>query len=126
MPVWSIKIIPSTSGIADEPVAFVPDLPGAKPGESLKVLSGDLVSWNNTTNDTHQPWPTDAQGNLLKEEPDGPVGERGTANYLSDPIPGNASSRPSWTVVQITSGQNTINYCSRKYPKVTGTIVISG
>ena len=123
MPVWSIKIVPSTTGLANEPAAFVPDLPGAEAGAPLKVLTGDLVTWNNTTDETYQPWPTDAQGKLLGNPP---VGQRGTANYLSDPIPGNASSRPSWSAVQIISGQNTIYYCIKDFPDVKGTIVITG
>jgi len=123
MPVWSIKIVATPSG---QPAAFQPDLPGAKPGDPLNVLSGDLVTWNNTTDETYQPWPTDSSGNLLQEEPNGPVGPRGSANYLSDPIPGNAASRPSWNVVQIISGQNTIYYCIKTLPQVRGTIEITG
>jgi hypothetical protein len=124
MPIWSIKIVPSTSQIADEPVAFVPDLPGAKPGDSLKVLAGDLVSWNNTTNNPLQPWPTDQ--NFVKLTP-AQVGPSGSPNYLADVIPANGSSRPSWTAAPLTvfPNDNTIHYCCNEYPKVHGTIVIT-
>jgi hypothetical protein len=126
VPIWSIKIVPSTSGIAGQPVAFVPDLPNASPGDPLNVLSGDLVSWNNTTNDVIQPWPTSGPDQNFTPQSDQQVGPSGSANYLADPIPANASSRPSWSAVASPVTANTIYYCAKAYPNVRGTIVITG
>jgi hypothetical protein len=92
MPDWSIKIVPSNSGSG---AAFQPDLNGYEQGDALIAQQDDLVSWNNTTDDTHQPWPTDSNYNPLSEAE---VMPRGGPNYLSDPIPGGESSRPSYDV----------------------------
>lgn len=46
--VWSIMIN------GNVPAKFNPDVFGTGPGEPLKAQLGDLVSWNNQTNDTHQ------------------------------------------------------------------------
>jgi len=94
MPDWSIKIVPANSGSG---AAFQPDLNGYEPGDPLIAQQDDLVSWNNTTGDTHQPWPTDSNYNPLS---DADVLPRGGPNYLSDPIPGGQSSRPSYDVAQ--------------------------
>jgi len=91
MPDWSIKIVQAGGG-----TAFVPDLYGAKPGDPLQAQQDDLVTWNNTTDDPHQPWPTDASYQPL---PDSEV-PRGSAKYLSDVIPPQGSSRPSYDVAQ--------------------------
>ena len=53
MPDWSIKI-------QGKPAVFTPDIDGTPPGQPLKVVEGDLVSWNNTTDDPHYPVPDDA------------------------------------------------------------------
>lgn len=87
---WSIKIVPASSGGG---AAFAPDIQGYGPGDPLPVQQDDLVTWNNTTNETHQPWPTDSSYNPLSEAE---VLPRGSANYLSDPIPAGQSSRPSY------------------------------
>ena len=55
MPDWSIKI----QGI---PPMFTPDIEKTPPiprGTPLKVVQGDLVSWNNMTNQEHWPAPDD-------------------------------------------------------------------
>jgi plastocyanin len=52
---WTINII-KVGGLA----AFVPDFPGAKPGDPLQATQDDLVTWNNMTDDDHQPWQTDS------------------------------------------------------------------
>ena len=52
MPDWSIKI-------QRKPAVFTPDIDGTKPGTPLKVVQGDLVSWNNMTKDPHFPVPDD-------------------------------------------------------------------
>lgn len=52
MPDWSVKI-------EGKPGVFTPDIDGTPPGDPLKVVQGDLVSWNNTTGDEHWPMPDD-------------------------------------------------------------------
>ena len=52
MPDWSIKI-------QGKPAVFTPDIDGTKPGTPLKVVQGDLVSWNNMTRQGHWPVPDD-------------------------------------------------------------------
>ena len=90
------------------------------------------MSWNNKTDDVHQPWPTDDNDNPLSDEQ---VGPRGSRNYLSDEIDPDHSSRPSWQVKdlkfpdppppppQVTAG--TIRYCSKQNPQVRGKIIIT-
>jgi plastocyanin len=117
MPDWSIKIVPSGRGKA---AAFVPDLQGAKAGDPLQAQQDDLITWNNTTNRTHHPWPTDSNYNPL------PASQVSVAlaNYLSDSIPGHESSRPSYDAAQL----GTIYYCCLTHKSVKserGTIVVS-
>jgi hypothetical protein len=52
MPDWSIKI-------EGKPAVFTPDIEPFKRGKPLKVVQGDLVSWNNATGDPHFPVPDD-------------------------------------------------------------------
>ena len=94
MPDWSIKIVPSSSGTG---AAFQPDLKGKNPGDPLECMVDDLVTWNNTTHDQHQPWPADSSYNAL---PNDQVLPRGGPNYLSDIVPAGGSSRPSYDVAQ--------------------------
>ena len=88
MPDWSIKIVQTQKG-----AAFQPDLQGYGPGSPLPAQQDDLVTWANTTGQTHQPSLTDSNYNPITPDP-----VRGTKNYMSDPIPPNQSSRPSWDV----------------------------
>ena len=111
MPDWSIKI--GTAG-------FVPDLIGAKPGDTLVAQESDLISWNNTTDQPCQPWPTDTAGNPL---PDNLVSTT-IGNYLSDEIPPHRSSSPAYVVVMQKSGP-TITYCLKKDPQVRGAIEVT-
>jgi len=46
---WSINIVSSASG-----VAFNPDVFGVAPGSPLQAQKGDLVCWNNQTDNPHQ------------------------------------------------------------------------
>jgi hypothetical protein len=117
MPDWSIKIVPASK---TQPAAFVPDLHGAQPGDPLKTQVDDIVTWNNTTNEPHWPWPTDANFNPL---PDSQV-PRGSPNYLSDKILPGGSSRPSYVMVAPATG-NTIFYCCKLHPTMHGTIAVS-
>ena len=115
MPDWSIRIVPSNSGTG---AAFVPDLQGTNEGDPLIAQQDDLVSWNNTTDDTHQPWPTDSSYNPLSESQ---VLPRGSANYLSDPIPPGESSRPSYDVAQPSTSPAswTVYYYCKLHPEIT-------
>ena len=91
MPDWSIKIVPAASG---DGAAFQPDLQNYGPGDALPVQQDDLVTWDNTTTETHQPWMTDSDYQPIAPDP-----QRGDPKYMSDPIPPNQSSRPSWDVI---------------------------
>ena len=88
---WSIKIVPATSGGG---AAFEPDLQGYNPGDPLPAQQDDLVCWNNTTDQTHQPWKTDENYVPIPDS----QAPRGSKEYLSDPIPPGQSSRPSYDV----------------------------
>jgi hypothetical protein len=119
MAVWSIKIVPGAAPGA--PAQFVPQLqPGGPQG--LLAQSGDAVTWNNTTGQHHQPWPTDQNFKPLTPEQ---VGPRGSANYLSDDIAPNHSSRPTWVVTPSPTTQNVIYYCSLHHPGARGRITIT-
>jgi len=118
---WSIKIVTAPTGGG---AAFQPDVPGYNVGEALPAQQDDLVSWANMTDDTHQPWPTDPNYEPLSEAE---VLPRGSANYLSDPIPPGESSRPSYDVAQppplppVTTGPPswTVYYFCKLHPTVT-------
>jgi hypothetical protein len=115
MPDWSIKIVLDDKG----KTWFLPDLQGGK-GEPLNAQQDDLVSWNNTTEDTHQPWPTNDQYNPV----DPSTVPRGSATYMSDPIPAGDSSRPAYDTSQL----GTIYYCCLIHQtELTerGTIIVS-
>lgn len=96
-----IKIIPATSG---QGTAFQPDIPGFNPGEALPAQQNDVVSWKNLTDDTHQPWPTEPwptdPNESVQPLSDADVLPRGSANYLSDPIPPGEPSTPAYVVQQ--------------------------
>jgi hypothetical protein len=66
---WVVNIVLSESGEA----SFVVD--GAAHGQPLESHQDDTVSWNNQTNDEHQPWQTNSSYQPLDE------------SDLSDPIP---------------------------------------
>jgi hypothetical protein len=115
MPDWSIKIVPASSGSG---AAFQPDLPGYSPGDALPAQEDDLVSWNNTTHDTHQPWPTNSSYNPLSEAE---VLPRGSVNYLSDPIPAGEPSTPAYNVSAPSSAPPawTVYYYCKLHPTIT-------
>jgi plastocyanin len=119
MAVWSIKIEPGNA--PDAPAKFVPQLQEGGP-QGLLARAGDLVSWNNATDEAHQPWPTDANYKPLTPAQ---VGPRGGENYLSDEIPPDHSSRPSWVVTVSPVTQNTIYYCCKLHPDMHGVITIT-
>ena len=122
MPDWSIKIVRSNTGTG---AAFQPDLQGKKQGDPLEAMADDLVTWNNTTDDQHQPWPADSSYNAL---PNDQVLPRGGPNYLSDIIPAGGSSRPSYDVAQPKTNPQTwtVYYICALHPYVEserGTII---
>ena len=73
----SIKIIKVDGGIA-----FQPDRPGAKPGQPLGANSGDLVTWNNQTDNTL----------TLVSVPPG--------TFITNPIPAGSVSSPIFQVTE--------------------------
>jgi hypothetical protein len=111
---WSIRIVRASSGGG---AAFVPDLSGYGPGDALPAQQDDLVTWGNETDETHQPWPTDCNYVPLSEAE---VLPRGSANYLSDPIPPQESSRPSYDVSQPATNPNawTVYYFCKLHPDI--------
>lgn len=97
---WSIKIVPGSSGLA----GFLPDVIGAKVGESLQAQRCDIVTWGNETADTHQPIRTD------------------NGKPLCDPIAGGGSSTPQF-VVDAPVGA-TITYTCAFHKGESGSITI--
>ena len=106
MPDWSIKIVPSDSGVG---AAFVPDLQGYQQGDALPAQQDDLVSWNNTTKDTHRI-------GLLNDSATKLAG-----TFETDPIPAGESSKPSYDTAQL----GTITYYCMIHPKESGTIIVT-
>ena len=121
MAVWSIKIVagPDPNSLAE----FVPQLQEGGP-DGLLASTGDAVTWNNATDDAHQPWPVDNEGNPLPEDKIQPP--RGQANsiYLSDEIPPHHASRPTYLCVAPAVG-NQIFYCCRLHPHERGVITLT-
>jgi hypothetical protein len=74
---WSITILDLGKG----QIAFLPAVPGAQLNQPLGVNQGDLVTWNNTTNNTL----------TLQSNP--------TGTFLADPIPPGKVSDPMFKVV---------------------------
>ena len=111
---WSIKIVAAASG---KGAAFQPNVPGYNQGDALPAQDGDAVFWSNMTADTHQPWPTHSDYSPLSEAD---VLPRGSANYLSDPIPGQEPSTPLYNVAQPSPTQNnwTVYYYCRLHPTI--------
>jgi hypothetical protein len=128
MPDWSIKIIPGANPW--DPAVFAVDRNGVAPGAPLVAGANDLVSWNNTTDDEHQPWPAKADYSPLPQPlpnatPD-PNNSRDSPYYLSDPIPPKSSSRPTWQVVTLVFGtDNTFYYTCLNDPRMRGRVVLS-
>jgi len=117
MPDWSIKIVPSKRRTAGVTAAFVPDIDGAKRGQPLKVQQGDLVSWNNTTDKEHWPWPVTSQNAPPVDPPPG-------GNVLTEATIKPNSSSPAYNVVA-TQG-TTIFYCCKWHPAERGRMIVVG
>ncbi len=92
MPDWSIKI-------EGKLAVFTPDIDGTPSGAPLKVVEGDLVSWNNTTDEQHWPVPDD---------PDT------YGDFITEPVDPDSSS----TAYQvIAKAGTTVSYHCRLHPK---------
>jgi hypothetical protein len=89
MPDWSIKIVPVDPSKPDGSAQFVPQ--NAPVGQPLATWNGDLVTWNNTTDTAHWPWPTDANYQPLTVK-------SGDLGYMSDDIPMRQGSRPTYSI----------------------------
>jgi plastocyanin len=99
MPDWSIKI-------HGNPATFTPDIDDTPPNTPLKVVQGDLVSWNNMTSLEHWPVPDDPQT---------------YGQFITEPIEPNSSS----TEYNIISAAGTvIKYHCRNHPNERGQIVV--
>jgi hypothetical protein len=102
--------------MSEQLITIVPSKDKNKVGASfnpspLSAQQNDVVCWNNTTDETHQPWPVVSNDIAIT---------RGSANYLSDPIPPGRSSRPSFVIVaQPGNPPWTINYFCASHPERT-------
>jgi plastocyanin len=97
---WSVKIVQVSPGVA----GFQPDVLGAKVGDSIQAQVSDIVTWGNTTADTHQPVRVD------------------NGQSLCDPIAGGGSSTPQF-VVEGAVG-DVISYKCSFHPQEAGSITI--
>jgi hypothetical protein len=95
---WSIMITAS---------GFVVDAFGQS-GSALNAQNGDVISWNNQTDQVHQPYQTDSSYN-----PTGP--------QLSDPIPAWKSSSPGY-IPDTDTTPTTIYYYCKNHTNEHGTI----
>jgi hypothetical protein len=111
---WNVRIVTAGTG-----AAFEPRVPGGTPGSELLAQAGDIVTWGNATNDTHQPWPLDAAGNPVTAA--NPAAD--TPGYMSDPIPAQNSSTPQFVVPSLTVG-SVIHYCCLRHTTERGSIKI--
>lgn len=99
MPDWSVKI-------EGKPAVFTPDIDGTPKGTPLKVVTGDLVSWNNMTGEEH--WPT-------PDDPDT------YGSFMTTPVQPNSSS----TAYNIISpAGTTIPYHCSIHPDMRGKLVV--
>jgi hypothetical protein len=102
---WSITI---TGGSETSPASFVPDVyTEGSPQSALQAQNGDIISWNNQTNLTHQPWQTDASY----------VIGSGANAQLSDAVSAFASSQPGFCPDQDET-PSTIYYACKTHPNL--------
>ncbi|MEA2819742.1 MAG: hypothetical protein QOJ86_1746 [Bradyrhizobium sp.] len=76
MPDWSIKI-------EGKPAVFTPDIDNVKPGTPLQVVQGDLVSWNNESDESHFLVPDDKQFGALMTTAVKPDNSSGAYNVVA-------------------------------------------
>jgi plastocyanin len=96
---WSIRIVAVSQTLA----GFKPDVLNAQVGDMLQAQKYDIVTWGNTTNDTHQP-----------------IRDNGQA--LCEPIAGGASSKPQFVVLD--DPGTTIAYTCRYHKDEKGYIKV--
>ena len=132
MPDWSVRIV--RNGTTTSATSFDPT--------NLNAMQDDLVSWNNTTEEEHQPWLLDASGTPIPDprkgiDPNKPISDtnpldpksRLVSTYLSDLILPGASSRPAFDVAKpatVTQDTWPISYYCNVHPhrdSERGTIV---
>ncbi|HXO19531.1 MAG TPA: hypothetical protein VOA87_06355 [Thermoanaerobaculia bacterium] len=119
MPDWMVNIVAGAK--PGDPATFVPQLQPPRADGALIAQANDNVNWNNTTKDTHQPWPAEANFTPL---PDADV-PRNSPNYLSDSIAPGASSRPPWGAAKSTVTGTTVYYICKKHPQERGMVLIA-
>ena len=115
---WSITIAPSAA--PGGPASYTPDLMGTKPGDPLQAGNADIISWNNRTDDSHQPVALDPKTGKPLSEADA----KAQGLYLADVIPAYQSSRPGYVTVASTTGNVTINYICSLHQDESGTIIV--
>ena len=109
---WSVRIVSAGTVGA----AFEPRVPGGTPGSQLLAQAGDVVTWGNATDETHQPWPLDANGHPL------PAANppSATPGYMSDPIVAQGSSQPRYVIAVGETVGAVIDYCCLTHFNVPG------
>jgi hypothetical protein len=93
MPDWSIKI-------EGKPAVFTPDIENLnlKPGTPLQVVQGDIVSWNNESDEPHFPVPEPVTDPMTHQQ-------KQLSAFMTSPLaPGNSSRaynvvEPSGTII---------------------------
>jgi hypothetical protein len=109
MPDWSIKFVPAKNPTPDQLADFVLDVPG-DPAGPFEVFNGDIISWNNTTRDDHQP---------AVYDPGPPPAT--TPTPIGDTLNTRKSS-PGFGISA--SAGTTINFCCTLHSGEVGTIVV--
>lgn len=89
MPEWSIRIVPVDPSKPGGSAQFVPQ--NGSPGKPLATWDGDTVTWNNTTDAAHWPWPTNSNYEPQSVAP-------GDLGYMSDDIAARQGSRPTYSI----------------------------
>ena len=109
---WSVRIVSSGTVGA----AFEPRVPGGTQGSQLMARPGDVVTWGNATGETHQPWPTDANGVPVPAA----TPQSATPGFMSDPIAAQGSSQPQFVISASETVGAVINYCCLTHYNVAG------
>lgn len=108
---WNVNIEQTASGEAE----FVID--GGQPGQPLEATQGDLVSWYNKTDDSHQLWQTDENYN--------PLGQSGLPGLIKPGLSSDAYdvAQPLWGP----SNWTVYYYCSLHpdNPKERGSVEVT-
>jgi plastocyanin len=102
MPDWSIKIVPVTPSNPAGPAQFNPS--------PQPCLVSDNISWNNQTDEEHQPWPL------------GSDGQPAATGWGVNMIPAGQSSNPSFSVPASPTG--IVKYCCKKHQTELGQLEV--